>query len=384
MSFLLLSGALLTANPVYRIEPNCYFSTTQALVHAPEANRFHRRYGILDPINSVACSLQSEGIEITTLDDYQTAFRLAAPRLEGDEQHAMFSSSALFFKQPEASSDAPEGRVTAKEGQSLTEEDYALHTNDGDAGSSVFSVMNATIPTASALPPIWKSLLSQQTQSESFIFPLTTALYVTSPYGLRYHPVIHSFMRHEGTDFRAAMNSNVMSIADGVVTETGYGPVTGFYVTISHKDGWNSRYLHLNRLNVSRNQVVQKGSVIGLSGNTGRTNGPHLHLEIGHNNRLLDPMTILFELRQTPVQDTALIPAPAAVAPQLIDMTPTIAVVVGEGKSLQIGVRVGRKMTLYAPNEPVETEQGSWRIVKKFGKYKLVRIETSPANDSRE
>lgn len=384
MSFLLLSGTLLTANPVYRIEPNCYFSTTQALIHAPEANSFRRRFGILDPINSVACRLLSEGIEITTLDDYQTAFRLAAPRLEMDEQHAMFSCFMLFLRQPEASSDASEGRVVAKEGRSLTGEDYALHTNDGDSGSSVFSVMNATIPTASALPPIWKPLLSQQTQSESFLFPLTTALYVTSPYGLRYHPVIHSFMRHEGTDFRAPMNSNVMSIADGVVTETGYGPVTGFYVTVSHKDGWNSRYLHLNQPGVSRNQIVPKGSVIGLSGNTGRTNGPHLHLEISHNNRLLDPMTMLFEPPQTTPQDTAFVPAPAAVAPQRIDMTPTIAVVVGEGKSLQIGVRIGRKMTMYAPDEPVETEQGSWRIAKKFGKYKLVRIETSSANDSRE
>ena len=194
-------------------------------------------------------------------------------------------------------------------------------------------------------------------------------------------------MRHEGTDFRAANNSEVMAIADGVVVETGYGPVTGFYVTVRHADGWSSRYLHLNQLLTTKNHYLQKGNVLGLSGNTGRTNGPHLHLEVSHNHQMIDPMTIDFEQRSSAVSSDGL-STPASEAPtpssEPIDMTPKISIIVGEGKTLQVGVRVGRKMEMYSPQEIIETEEGSWRIVSKFGKYKLRKVETEVAKASEK
>lgn len=411
MSFLLLSGALLTLNPVYRIEPDCHYATYQALMQAQKADAFRTNLGILEPVNTVACDTNAVGIELPTFSDYKAAFRLAEKNeltsIES-EQSGDFDRLYLFAQEivvtPDteiaavmADSAAPQAvaetaietataeiaETVTQEDQSSIAEDFSGHPNDGDAGSSVFSIMNATIPTASAPPPVWKPLLSQQAQSGRFIFPLTTPLYVTSPYGLRYHPVVHSFMRHEGTDFRAASNSDVMSIADGIVVEASYGPVTGFYVTVRHKDGWSSRYLHLNQLKVSKNQLVSTGNTIGLSGNTGRTNGPHLHLEISHNDQLLNPMEILFEQRQSssPIAEIGSEPTPVVL--ESVDMTPKIAIVAGEGANLQIGVRIGRKTSMYDPGEMVETEEGNWRIVKKFGKYKLLKVEALAASVTR-
>lgn len=382
MSFLLLSGALLTANPVYRIEPECYYSTYVALMQARKADTFRTGLGILAPLDSVTCYRDATGIELATLADYQAAFRMPQPlALISEEDQQSFDAARLFIVKesvtPEATDEGVEAIAQAK--SSVNNQDLTLSSSDEDVGSSVFSVMNATVPTMSAPPPVWKPLLSQQAQSGRFIFPLTTPLNVTSPYGLRYHPVIHSFMRHEGTDFRAANNSEVMSIADGEVVEASYGPVTGFYITIRHADGWSSRYLHLNQLRVFKNQHVKKGNVIGLSGNTGRTNGPHLHLEISHNDRLLDPMKVLFEQRQSSSPVSA--PAPVT-APEPIDMTPKIAVVSGEGDNLQIGVRIGRSVSMYNPKEIIETDEGNWRIVKKFGKYKLLKVQPPVADET--
>lgn len=254
---------------------------------------------------------------------------------------------------------------------------------DNDTASSFFSVLNLTIPTNSAPAPNWQSLSNRHAVSEvdtlpagAFIFPLTHEIVVTSPYGMRYHPVTRQFMRHEGVDLRAPVNSPVMSVADGEVTATGYGPVTGFYITVSHADGWSSRYLHLNTLQVHKGDKVFRGNVIALSGATGRINGPHLHLELSHHHQLVNPMEVLFASTLNPnarrashVADT-----PAVIEP--VDMTPTIALISGEGENLQIGVRVGKKTTFYAQREPVETPDGVWRIVKRYGKYRLVKVSS--------
>lgn len=269
-------------------------------------------------------------------------------------------------------------------GDKLPDEHLNVDISDDASASNFFSVLNLTIPTNSAPPPNWRPLANQRAVSAvdnipdgEFIFPLTHEIVVTSPYGMRYHPVIHQFMRHEGVDLRAPVNSPVMTIADGDVAEAGYGPVTGFYVTVNHTDGWSSRYLHLNAINVHKGDKVLRGNVIGLSGATGRTNGPHLHLEISHHQQLSNPMEILSAATLTPnarrAQNAAVLSEKKPVVTEPVDMTPAIALISGEGEALQIGVRVGKTMRFYVPGEPVETADGIWRIVKRYGKYKLVK-----------
>jgi|GEM_PF-1464827 len=212
--------------------------------------------------------------------------------------------------------------------------------------------------------------------SRLFSGPLSGPLLVTSPFGMRFHPVTHTFLNHEGVDLHAPMNSRVSVIADGQVLETGYGPLSGFFITVSHANGWRSRYLHLNTINVQKGQQLKQGDVIALSGASGRTTGPHLHLELSHNQQAIDPMSMLSRLPERPTASpaTPFMPESPPVPPSEQESKPTITLVSGEGNDLQIGVRIGNKTAFYRLNEPVEQGDTLWQIVRRYGKYKLVRL----------
>lgn len=203
-----------------------------------------------------------------------------------------------------------------------------------------------------------------------FSWPLSGSVRVTSPFGMRFHPLEHAFLNHKGVDLRAPLGSEVKAVADGRVAETGYGPLTGFFITVDHANGWRSRYLHLNKVQVQKGELLKQGAAIALSGATGRTTGPHLHLALSHNQQAVDPLSMI-------ATSPGRTPAPAekpAVTPE-VDTTPTITLISGEGDELQLGVRIGNKTAFYSPNEPVELGDEVWRIVRKYGKYKLVKVD---------
>lgn len=86
---------------------------------------------------------------------------------------------------------------------------------------------------------------------------------------------------HRGLDMRAAVGTPVSAIGSGKVILAEYGsPTAGNYVGVQHYGGMISRYLHLSQIDVQRGQNVSKGQRIGLSGNTGDSAGPHLHMDI--------------------------------------------------------------------------------------------------------
>lgn len=204
-----------------------------------------------------------------------------------------------------------------------------------------------------------------------FSWPLSGSLRMTSPFGMRFHPLEHTFLNHEGVDLRAPLDSEVGAIADGRVAETGYGPLTGFFITIDHADGWRSRYLHLNKIHVHKGEQLKQGAVIALSGAMGRATGPHLHLELSHHQQAIDPMSMLATSPGSPIASA--VDKKPAVTPD-VDTTPTITLISGEGDALQIGVRIGNKTTFYSLKEPVEQGDDVWRIVHKYDKYKLVKV----------
>lgn len=220
--------------------------------------------------------------------------------------------------------------------------------------------------------PLQKAVaMTPEQPSPLFSWPLPDSLRVTSPFGMRFHPIEHAFLNHKGVDFRAPLNSTVGAIADGRVAETGYGPLTGFFIAVDHGNGWQSRYLHLNKILVHKGEQLKQGAIIALSGATGRVTGPHLHLSLSHNQQAIDPLSVI-------ATSPGRMPAPAAletpaVTPE-VDMTPTITLVSGEGDTLQVGVRIGNKTTFYSLKEPVEQGDDVWRIVHKYDKYKLVKV----------
>lgn len=113
----------------------------------------------------------------------------------------------------------------------------------------------------------------------------------TSKFGWRTHPITKKKQYHNGLDLRAARRTEVRATADGVVkyVQDKNKGTLGRVVMILHNFGFETRYAHLRFADVKAGDVVYKGQLIGRSGNSGRSSGPHLHYELRHGNKILDP-----------------------------------------------------------------------------------------------
>ena len=116
---------------------------------------------------------------------------------------------------------------------------------------------------------------------------------VTSGFGNRIDPFLERLAMHPGIDFRAPMGMKVRATAAGKVIDAGRNGGYGNMVEIDHGDGIATRYAHLSRVLVEPGQEVERGAVIGLSGSTGRSTGPHLHYEVRRQGEAVDPVGFL-------------------------------------------------------------------------------------------
>ncbi|MFW6264771.1 MAG: peptidoglycan DD-metalloendopeptidase family protein [Bacillota bacterium] len=108
--------------------------------------------------------------------------------------------------------------------------------------------------------------------------------YISSNYGWRKDPFTGKQELHEGLDIGAWYNTPILATADGVVKFAGRNGGYGLLVVIEHGYGYETRYAHLNKILVEKGQKISRGDRIALSGNSGRSNGPHLHYEVRINN----------------------------------------------------------------------------------------------------
>ncbi|MGL4616079.1 MAG: peptidoglycan DD-metalloendopeptidase family protein [Shewanella sp.] len=106
----------------------------------------------------------------------------------------------------------------------------------------------------------------------------------------RKHPITGRVSPHNGTDFSVPIGTKVVAPGDGVVSLVTDHQFAGKYVVIEHGGKYRTRYLHLSKSLVRKGQRVSRGQVIALSGNTGRSTGPHLHYEFHINGKPVDPM----------------------------------------------------------------------------------------------
>ncbi len=112
---------------------------------------------------------------------------------------------------------------------------------------------------------------------------------VTSPFGKRFHPVLKRNIYHNGVDLRAQY-VNLYAPADGRISTAGWMSGYGQIIIIKHKDGYETRSAHLNKVYVKSGEQVKAGQLIGQTGKTGRVTGPHLHFEVRKNGKPLDPI----------------------------------------------------------------------------------------------
>lgn len=98
---------------------------------------------------------------------------------------------------------------------------------------------------------------------------------------------------HQGLDLAAPEGTPVLATADGLVTFANRSGASGRLVVIEHGGGWETRYAHLRRIQVERGQRVARGEEIGTVGHSGNASGAHLHYEVRHAGRPLDPWPTL-------------------------------------------------------------------------------------------
>ena len=123
---------------------------------------------------------------------------------------------------------------------------------------------------------------------------------ISSRFGYRSDPFTGKSRRHTGIDFALQPGYPIYATGDGVVESVrndfyGYGN----QVLIDHGFGYKTRYAHLKAINVSEGMVIKRGEMIGTSGNSGRSSGPHLHYEVIYRNQHMNPANY-FDLEITP------------------------------------------------------------------------------------
>ncbi|MCP4595725.1 M23 family metallopeptidase [Neptuniibacter sp.] len=118
---------------------------------------------------------------------------------------------------------------------------------------------------------------------------------ISGSFGKRFHPVRKKKVMHYGIDFKADRGTPVYATADGVVEFGGYNKSSGFgkLIILQHNFGFKTYFAHLDAVKVKVGEFVSKGQLIGLSGNTGLSTGPHLHYEIRHLFTAIDPEPFL-------------------------------------------------------------------------------------------
>jgi murein DD-endopeptidase MepM/ murein hydrolase activator NlpD len=133
-------------------------------------------------------------------------------------------------------------------------------------------------------------LLNRHTDANALLdFMPVKEGYISSGFGRRVDPISGRMSMHTGLDFAAPTGTPIYAVGAGVVTFSGRNGAYGNVVEITHGGGYKTRYAHAHTLKVAKGDLVQKGQEIATVGSTGRSTGPHLHLEVFRNGMAVNP-----------------------------------------------------------------------------------------------
>ncbi|WP_251600447.1 M23 family metallopeptidase [Pseudoalteromonas sp. NCCP-2140] len=116
--------------------------------------------------------------------------------------------------------------------------------------------------------------------------------YISSSFGLRKDPMNGRRAFHKGVDLAGWHKTEIFAPADGTVLRAGRNGGYGNFIELKHKNGFVTRFGHLNKIKVKKGQTVTKDDVIGLMGSTGRSTSTHLHYEVLVNGKHVNPVKI--------------------------------------------------------------------------------------------
>ncbi|MEN8142250.1 MAG: M23 family metallopeptidase [Thermodesulfobacteriota bacterium] len=116
---------------------------------------------------------------------------------------------------------------------------------------------------------------------------------ISSVFGRRTDPMNGQSAFHDGIDLSGKRGSDVRATADGKIVDRGYNDTYGWYVKVNHGNNYSTMYAHNSKIVARWGSQVKRGDVIAKVGNTGRSTGPHLHYEIRHKGRPINPSKYL-------------------------------------------------------------------------------------------
>lgn len=182
-------------------------------------------------------------------------------------------------------------------------ENLSRTTNETEATpESITSENEKSVPDKVSLSSTDTKKKEQVARYLSVCYPLSH-IKINSPYGYRKDPFTGKRKFHNGIDLHAR-SSKVFAMMQGRVIAVGQDKVSGKYVTLRH-GGFTVSYCHLSQVSVSRGQHVKAGEVVGITGNTGRSTGEHLHITIRQRGEYINPKIFIDHIRS--VQESCVI-----------------------------------------------------------------------------
>ena len=162
----------------------------------------------------------------------------------------------------------------------------AIYAAEEKAGKEIAAEIDRLLAESDVVP-----------SNEGFIWPVNSSKKISSPIGNRVAPGGFGSTNHKGVDIcNVGFTSSVFAVKSGKVLLTntsGYGGGYGNYVVIDHGGGVTTLYAHMSVVKVSEGQMVSQGTVLGITGSTGASTGPHLHYEVRINGVYQNPLNYL-------------------------------------------------------------------------------------------
>ena len=215
------------------------------------------------------------------------------------EIQALFDEMYTLTLTPDTETRTRQVQSTDAEGNPLYDENGDAVMEDEEYEVSILRVTLTVIPLESLVAgkmdteqaEIFAMYRETNGLLQEFASPLNLYwyYYVSSYYGYRKNPVTGNEEFHRGVDIAVPTGTTVHAAHDGTVTAAAYDSHYGNYVVIEI-DGYTTKYAHMDTLSVGAGQTVEKGTVIGTTGNTGSSTGSHLHIECLYDGEYYNPL----------------------------------------------------------------------------------------------
>ena len=270
-----------------------------------KANSFADLLDRLNMIQEIAASDKRRMEELSAaadrVSDVQESLSEEKSGLETTRQELDDAQVLLEEKRAEADELLRQLIAKGEEFQALIDESEDLQDDlmkeiaqaEKDLKEAEFKVWLATYVPPTTRPGNDTTPSPQVPSSSGWVCPVPYYT-LTSPFGMRVHPISGKWKMHNGVDMAAAQGTPIYAAKSGKVTTASYqAGGAGYYVSINHGDGFSSIYMHMTHFIVSPGQYVNAGQVIGYVGSTGGSTGPHLHFGISYNGTYVNPMNYI-------------------------------------------------------------------------------------------